>query len=343
MMRHVCVATTLLAAAGVALAAAPGDRDKRPNTAQVLASAKADDWRRPDPANTLYMELAGGRVIIELAPRFAPLHVANIKSLVAQKYFDGLGVIRVQDNYVVQWGDSEKKPPNENALRKIADESVVAWGSGLPFVKLPDPDGYAPEAGWIDRLSGRRPANAAGAGMARPLLWRRRRRPRTTRRTAAAVPSCTWCIGQAPRHLDRNIVTVGRVLRGAELLSSLPRGTGALGFYEKSEQRTPIRSVRLATEVPAADRSLIEVLRTDTPLFTRYVESRRNRREEWFLVPAGHIDVCNINIPVRDVAVPVRETPASLPSKRGDRVPEPPRRRNAWQCDFGVPNKAACL
>ena len=90
-------------------------------------------------------------------------------------------------------------------------------------------------------------------------------------------------IGQAPRQLDRNIVTVGRVLRGIELLSSLPRGTGALGFYEKPEQRTPIKSIRLAADVPEAERTAIEVLRTDTPLFTRYVESRRNRREAWYL------------------------------------------------------------
>ena len=108
-------------------------------------------------------------------------------------------------------------------------------------------------------------------------------------------------IGQAPRHLDRNVVTVGRVLRGMELLSSLPRGTGALGFYEKPEQRVPIKSIRLAADVAASERSAIEVLRTDTPLFTKYVETRRNRREEWFAAAANHIDVCNITIPVRDV------------------------------------------
>ena len=53
---------------------------------------------------------------------------------------------------------------------------------------------------------------------------------------------------------------------------------------------------------PESERTNLEVLRTDTPLFTRYVESRRNRREEWFITPAGHIDVCNITIPVRDAA-----------------------------------------
>jgi len=123
MMRDVLITLACLATAGVAGAIGSSDRERPPTTEQVMKSARADDWRRPDPANTLYIELASGRVIIELAPRFAPLHVANIKQLVAQKYFDGLGVIRVQDNYVVQWGDSEKMPPNDNAARKIADET----------------------------------------------------------------------------------------------------------------------------------------------------------------------------------------------------------------------------
>ena len=105
--------------------------------------------------------------------------------------------------------------------------------------------------------------------------------------------------GQSPRQLDRNITVVGRVLQGMELLSVLPRGTGPLGFYEDPAQRAPIRAIRLASEVPPAERTPIEVLRTDTPLFDAVVESRRNRRDDWYLQPAGHIDLCNITVPVR--------------------------------------------
>ena len=106
-------------------------------------------------------------------------------------------------------------------------------------------------------------------------------------------------IGQSPRQLDRNITQVGRVLHGMELLSVVPRGTGPLGFHEQPAQRVSIRSVRLASEVPAAERTDIQVLRTDTPLFDAVVESRRNRRDGWYLQPAGHIDLCNITVPVR--------------------------------------------
>jgi peptidylprolyl isomerase len=106
-------------------------------------------------------------------------------------------------------------------------------------------------------------------------------------------------IGQAPRHLDRNITLVGRVLRGMEYLSVMPRGTGALGFYEHPEERVTIRSLQLESDVPAAQRTPLQVLRTDTPTFQAYVAARRNRIEEWFKVPAGRIDVCNVPIPAR--------------------------------------------
>lgn len=105
--------------------------------------------------------------------------------------------------------------------------------------------------------------------------------------------------GHAPRQLDRNITVAGRVLQGMELLSSLPRGSGPLGFYEKPGQRVPIQRVRVAADLPAPERSNIEVLRTDTPSFTALVESRRNRRDDWYKQPAGHIDVCSVPLPVR--------------------------------------------
>jgi peptidylprolyl isomerase len=106
-------------------------------------------------------------------------------------------------------------------------------------------------------------------------------------------------IGQAPRHLDRNVTLLGRVVSGMERLAGLPRGSGTLGFYEHAEQRTPLKSLWLAADVPAAQRTELEVLRTDTPTFLAYAEARRSRHEEWFKVPAGRLDVCNVGVPVR--------------------------------------------
>jgi peptidylprolyl isomerase len=106
-------------------------------------------------------------------------------------------------------------------------------------------------------------------------------------------------IGHAPRHLDRNVTLFGRVIRGMELLSALPRGTGAMGFYEKPEQRVPIKSIRVASDVPAGERSDLEVLRTDTVTFRNLIESRRNRHEPWFQFQSGRIEIGNVPLPVR--------------------------------------------
>jgi peptidylprolyl isomerase len=66
--------------------------------AELLAKSKQGDWRRPDPENTLYVDFAAGRVVIELARDFAPNHIRNVKALAREKYFDGLAFLRAQDN-----------------------------------------------------------------------------------------------------------------------------------------------------------------------------------------------------------------------------------------------------
>jgi peptidylprolyl isomerase len=106
-------------------------------------------------------------------------------------------------------------------------------------------------------------------------------------------------IGHAPRHLDRNIAVVGRVVEGIEHLSSLPRGTEALGFYKTDAERTPIRSVRLASDLPEAERPRFEHLSTEGPSFAAYADARANRRDAFFIRPAGGADICNVPVPVR--------------------------------------------
>ena len=275
---------------------------KPPTMAAVLAASQPGDWRPLDPENTLYLELTNGRVVMELAPKFAPNHVANVKALVREHYFDGLSILRCQDNYVVQWGDPDGEKPElarqiRKAKRTLPAEFDRAITSEIPFARLPDLDAYAPEVGLSDGLpvardptSGRmwlvHTYGMVGAG-------------RDVARDSGGGTELYVVIGHAPRQLDRNVTLLGRVIEGMELLSSLPRGPGAMGFYTKPEQRIPIKTIRLAAEVPLAARSSPEILRTDTPTFQALVESRRNRHEEWFQVPVGHIDIGNVPVPVR--------------------------------------------
>jgi peptidylprolyl isomerase len=279
--------------------AAPG-----PTTAEVIAAAPPAHWRRPSDDDLLVLELAtGGRAVIELAPDFAPRHVERIRALAGARYWDGLVVLRSQDNYVIQWGDPAGGTPDERPLPQPSPRLPAEFdreAAGLPFATLADGDLYAPEAGWSRSFpAGRDPAagrawlahcyGTVGAG-------------RDLAADSSNGSELYLVTGHAPRHLDRNITTVGRVLQGMEHLSVLPRGTGPLGFYEDPAQQVGIVSLRLAADLPEAQRPALEVLDSASPSFARLVEARRHRREEWFIDPVGHVELCNVPIPVREVA-----------------------------------------
>jgi len=298
--------------------AAPKPLPKPITMAELLASTKPSDWRQPNPDNTLYLSLAQGKVVIELNPEFAPRHVANIVKLARAHWYDGLAVVRVQDNFVAQWGDPLNSKPEVGEKRLPAEFTRSA--ADMPFVRLKDPDTYAAQVGFTHIAPVARGGEDADAE-AWPLHCYgavgvgRDNDPSTAIGTELYV-----VIGQAPRQLDRNTAIVGRVIFGMEHLSSLPRGTGENGFYEQPEQREPIRSVRIASEMQPSERLPLEVLRTDTKVFQKLIEIRRNRRDAWYKVPAGRIDVCNVPIPVRERA-------EDRSNDRPDRAERPAERR----------------
>lgn len=296
------LAPSLALFSALVLAQAPAEAPPRPkSSAEILAASAPGDWRRLDDDALLVLELAGGkgRVLIELAPAFAPQHVANIKALVAERYFDGLAVMRVQDNYVAQWGDADGKKPLKAAKKTLPAEFFRPL-EGLAFTPLADGDVYAPEVGHSQGLPTARDAKTGQAWLAH--CYGMVGAGRDMAADSGGGTELYAVIGHAPRHLDRNVTLVGRVVQGIEHLAALPRGTGALGFYEKAAQRVPIQRMRLASTLPMAQRPALEALRTDTATWQAFVEARRNRHEEWFIEPTGHIELCNVPLPIRAVA-----------------------------------------
>lgn len=273
---------------------------------QIVDAAPSSAWRDLDPANTLYMQLPAGRVVIELAPGFAPRHVANIKALAEGGFWDGTSIYRSQDNFVVQFGDADADDAAKakhfpaNAKDKLPAEFTRS-SDGVAFDRLPDVDGWAPQVGFADGFPVARDPSSGkmwmthcygivGAG-------------RNNAPDSSTGAELYVVIGQAPRALDRNLTLVGRVVKGMELLSAIPRGPYPMGFYEKPEQRTPIVSIKLASDVPEAERTPLQLLRTDTQAFRDATEARRNRVDDFYKNPAGHIDLCNVPLPTRDPAV----------------------------------------
>ncbi|MDG5497773.1 peptidylprolyl isomerase [Niveispirillum sp. BGYR6] len=298
---HLARCLPLLALALALAAPAQAAETRHPTPKEVLDASPLADWREPVPENTFYIELPTGRVVVELAPGFAPAHVENMRKLAREHWYDGTAVVRVQDNYVTQWGMPEETPrPMKTAKDKLAPEFTVPGGvASLPFTPLPDPDAFAPEVGISDIFPAARDRQTGEAwmthcygivGVGRDMAV-----------DSGSGAELYTVIGHSPRALDRVITVVGRVLWGMEHLTALPRGTGNLGFYEKPEQRTPIKSVTLAADVPAAAREKIHVLSGQSASYGQWLEARRQRQDDFFIRPAGHIDLCNALPPVRRI------------------------------------------
>jgi peptidylprolyl isomerase len=269
--------------------------------AEILKDSPATDWRPLDPANTLVMDVGGHQVILELAPRFAPKHVANIRTLAHEGYFDTLAVVRVQDNFVTQWGDPNeddeaKKKPLGSAATHLPAEFAIPY-KGLPISKLKDPDGWAPVSGWVDGFP-------VAADPKQDKAWITHCYGVVGAGRDMAIDSSTGAelyaiIGQSPRMLDLNITVVGRVLKGIEYLSALPRGTAAMGMYDKPDQFVTIKSVKLAADLPAELRPKMEILKTGSKTWKEYLETRRNPPDEFHVYKANFTNVCNVTVPVR--------------------------------------------
>jgi peptidylprolyl isomerase len=300
-----------------------------PSPGQIVEGAPKADWVRIAPTDLLVMDLAPGprgarRVVIQLMPPpFSQGWVGNVRKLAAAHWWDGLSVYRVQDNYVAQWGDAD----GDDTKRAKALPQGLAAVPESDYVrkedrtKIFDPadigrDPYATNLGFLNGWPlARNQLDPTDVMNVQPMQGKVTPPPQVpvwpvhcyamvgvardlSPNTGSGAELYT-VIGHAPRQLDRNIALIGRVIEGIELLSSLPRGTGAAGFYEKAEERTPIVSVRLGTE--AAGHAAYEYLSTESESFARYAAARANRRDPFFIAPAGGADICNIPVPVRRV------------------------------------------
>lgn len=308
-------------------AAAPTPAAKAPS--EIVAAAPASDWVDIAADDLLVMQLAPGaggkprRVLIQLMPPpFSQPWIANIRTLARAHWWDGTSVNRVQDNYVAQWGDATEKKALPGGLQSTSEneyavdpgktsesfqQALVALAArNAELAQIHSGRTTTPNYGsWSDPY-GMMPGHVVGWPVSGgPDEWwpvhcygmvgvGRGMSP-----DAGTGAELYTVIGHAPRHLDRNIAVVGRVIEGIEHLSSLPRGTGALGFYEDPTQRVPLVSIRLASELPEAERPRMQYLSTESATFAAYADARANRRDAFFIVPAGGADICNVPVPIR--------------------------------------------
>ena len=279
------------------LALLAGDQAAPVPPAPLLPSdAIAADWRAIPDDELMIVTLSGNRVVvIRLAPRFAPAHVANVRRLALTHWWDGTSVYRVQENWVTQWGDeTEKKPlPNTIVPSPAAEFDIPAFDAAQ---RLTRPDAYSTASGvtadgWPIATDGRAawmPHCYGTVGVARDAL------PNTGSGSELFTP-----ISGAARRLDRNYTIVGRIIEGMKYLSALPRSDAAMGVYATAPERTAIVSVRLASELPEAARPKFEYRSTDNARFAAFIRLRENPAPP--TVGLGGIDICDLPLAARRV------------------------------------------
>jgi len=291
-MRRIAAALALIPL----IAAAPAAKPKTPS--EIVAAAPRADWREIPADDLLVFELRGGKkVVMQLAPAFAPVHVANIRALARGGWWNGASIYRVQDNYVVQWGNNESTKPFPAGVVAKPPAEYHRARKGLLITPLGSPDAYAPAAGFAGGWPVAYDPRAGTANLAHCYAMvgvGRDLSPDT-----GSGGELYAVIGHAPRHLDRNIAVVARVIEGIDRLSALPRGTEALGFYKDESMHVPISAVRLGSEIPAGARPAFQYMDTQSASFGAYLKARANRKDDFFIRPAGGVDLCNAAVPVR--------------------------------------------
>ncbi len=270
-------------------------------------------WRPVAPENLVLLEVPTGTVAIELFPDAAPAHVARLRELLAEGFFDGEYFYRVIDGHVAQAGRefemaSKAWPP----VPFEAERAVPATG----FTPLGNADLFAPEAGHRSGFAVGRDGqqewlmNCPGAlGMARDDA------PETGN-TEIYIPL------QPRRYLDRNYTVFGRVIAGMEHIHRLPRvdpfteeEAGALfgedeplaqqmSQYRRSKlDGNIITSAKLAAAIPEAERPAYEVMDTASADWAALKESKRDYSAipAFIAPPVNKLDICSLPVPARKV------------------------------------------
>lgn len=287
----------LLALAAAAPKPAPPQPPKAPG--EVVKAAKPSDWSEIPASDLMVMDLPGGkRVVIQLAPMFAPVHVANIKTMARSGYWSKATIYRVVDNWVTQWGLGEEEGVVKPALPQGAvarpPEEYARSASGLKLMPLGSPDPYSAMAAYVD---GWPAAMQVGGGVNPTYCYASVGVARDAAPDTGDGSELFTVIGSTARRLDRNYALVGRVIDGMENLSALPRGTAEMGVYGKEQAPTPILSVKIAEDMPAAVRPRFEFLKTDSAAFAEYVELASHRRDYGVASPGAAL--CAVPVPVR--------------------------------------------
>ncbi len=281
-----------VAAAAVGSVQAQDTPADPPTPQEIVDNAPEDVWRPLDPENTVYMDLPAGMVVIELRPDFAPGHAERIKSLVREQFYNGLKFHRVIEGFMAQGGDPLGDGTGGSDKPNLQAE-FFRDSANVPEYTIIGRDRTAPRVGYVDGMRiGAEPEALRAFRTTRNVdLWPLHC-PGVMSMARATEPDSAnsqffLMIGDARLSLDRRYTAWGWIVDGFEATRRISRG-------EPPERPTPIMRVRVAADVPEAERRDIQVMRTDSETFMNYLKARRDVDETGYVK-----DICDIKVPAR--------------------------------------------
>ena len=267
-------------------------------TAPAPAASATADWRTVPADDLMIIDTNRGRILVELAPQAAPLHVERMRLLTRRAFFDGITFHRVIDAFMAQTGDPLGNGEGQSPYPDLKAELTFRRGPETPFTPVASPAGAM--LGFIDSLpiqtqptslmatTGDGKVHGWGAycpgvaGMARDDA-------------PDSANSQFFLMRQPYPALDKRYTVWGNVVSGLDVVRAIKVGDGDNGAVTADPDRM-IR-VRIASDLPETERPVVQVLDTASAAFRTLADGVRSAR-------GADFSICDIVLPVQVSGAP---------------------------------------
>ena len=286
------LAATLFAAP--ALAQDAGGTPPPPAVPTPETTIGATDWRAVPAENLLVIDTTRGRVLVELLPEVAPLHVERIKLLARRGFYDNVTWHRVIDWFMAQTGDPLGNGEGQSPWPDLKAEFTFRRDPTMPFAAVAEPTGA--RVGFFHSLPVQTQPDAAfaqtgdgkvhGWGLYCPGVAGMARDEGND-----TANSQFFIMRQAYPALAKRYTIWGMTVAGLDVVRSLQVGDGENGMMA-SAQPDRMTRVRVAADIPEAERPEVQMLAADSPRFRAIVDETRAAR-------GADFSVCDVSLPVQ--------------------------------------------
>lgn len=275
----------------------------------VLAAAAVSEtslypdnaWRDVDPENLMVIDTDYGQIHIELYPEIAPKHVAQVKTLTRQKFYDYITFHRVIDDFMNQTGDPKGDGTGDSKLPDIEAEFEFRRSPEMSLtivnerpINPRNPSAGSIGVGFYKALAvASQPASAAiltKDGKVRAFgLHCKGVTSMARSNDPNSANSQFFLMRGTADHLNAGYSIWGNTVYGHENLTKIKKGTvgETSGFIPDK-----MNKVQIAADIPEADRINIQVLDTDSSAFKNYLRTQKKS-------DGSYPDICDISVPSR--------------------------------------------